>query len=263
MQAKRTASAGDRQEKMVAQNAQMHGGLETASGQSPLALQRILLALILLGAFSIAISLAGRLYGREIRLGGNSASLETHEIVIANGVFSVPENHIRHADQRISGVATRLDLYALWPDMRGYAIRDRQAFETSVAETSNLIFISLEPQQMSREMSGRLAPIYRSLVEQQGTPSPYDGLTAYQFRREHAVFSNETLYVAENDSQTPFVARCINGDPSDGTIAPCERDLLIGNGLSVKYRFPRALLASYTALDEAVLSRVNAFKVGN
>lgn len=232
--------------------------------QGPLApsfIRKLVWVLVALGAFSIAVSLAGRLYGGQIRLGGNSASTRTHEIVIANAVLEVPENFIRHAEQRLGGVSARLDLFALWPKMSGYAIADRKAFE-SQTHGSNLIFISVEPQQMSRDMSGRLEPIYRQLVEDQPMPSGFDGLIAYGFKPGNAVFNNETLYVAEGTTGVRFVARCIDGEGGDAAIAPCERDVFIDDELSVKYRFPKALLASFTALDGAVLSLVEGFKAG-
>jgi hypothetical protein len=234
----------------------------TAAGrgdEAPLAVRRIMLVLLALGLLSVAISLAGRHYGGQIRLGGNSISTELREIVISDAVFAVPENHIRHRDQRVSGVATRLELYALWPAMTGYTFADRAHFEQADGSGRHLIFMSIEPQQMSRDMSGRLDPIYRQLVESSAAISPFDGLVAYRFRADHAIFSNEVLYVSEGGSR-PFVARCIEGDTAQTVAAACERDIHIDGGVSVKYRFPQELLADHVALEDAVTSLIASLK---
>ncbi|MCU0830331.1 MAG: hypothetical protein MUC58_02230 [Rhizobiaceae bacterium] len=219
-------------------------------GATPSLLRHVLRVLVALGVLSVAISLAGRHYGGQIRLGGNTVSTELREVVIADAVFSVPENLIRHRDQRVDGVAARLDLYVLWPSMSGYTLADRQAFETGDDADRKLIFISIEPQQMSRDMTGRLEPIYRQLVEPLPAVSPFDGLDAYRFRADHAIFSNEVLYVGRSD--TPFVARCIEGRLSETISAACERDIVTDGGISVKYRFPQDLLTEHLALDQGL-----------
>jgi hypothetical protein len=219
---------------------------------------RILIVLIALGLFSVAISLAGRFYGGQIRLGGNTTSSEQLEIVVSNSVLNVPANYIRTADQRQSGVKARLDLYALWPSMTGYAIGDRRAFENHDGEPARLLFISIEPRQMSRDMSGRLAPIYRQLIESTSEPSDVPGLEAFRFRADRGIFANEMLYVAERPGEEAFVARCIVSE-DNSALAPCERDVFAENDISVKYRFPRALLKQFEGLDQAVLGLVAGF----
>jgi hypothetical protein len=225
----------------------------SAKAVTPSALRHVFTALLVLGMLSLIISLGGRYFGGQIRLGGNTVSTHINEVVIADSVFAIPDNHIRHKEQRVSGVAARIDLFALWPNMTGYAFADRALFEASDHEAERLIFISIEPQQMSRDMSGRLDPIYRQLVEPLASASPFDGLKAHRFRTDHAIFSNEVLYVAEQDAGPPFVTRCIEGGLSETIAAECERDLLLPGGVSAKYRFPQQLLADHAALEMAVL----------
>ncbi|NJR14061.1 MAG: hypothetical protein HC779_07785 [Phyllobacteriaceae bacterium] len=226
---------------------------------SPTLLRMVMLAMLCLAAFSVIVSLAGRVYGGQIRLGGNSVDTTRQEIVIANAVLNVPSNHIRLREQRVSGVSARLDLYALWPAMTGYALADRAMFEQKGDEVPRLLFISIEPQQMSRDMTGRLEPIYRQLVEPVGVPSTVPGLDAYAFRADRAVFNNETLFVASGVTDRPFVARCMSGAEAEEAIAPCERDVFLPGGLSAKYRFPAHLLADFAALDAAVIGLMDSF----
>ena len=59
--------------------------------------------------------------------------------------------------------------------------------------------------------------------------------------------------------QAPFVARCLNGESAQESLAPCERDILIGHNLSLSYRFPRELLPGWRALEAAVLATANRY----
>ncbi|MGL4405326.1 MAG: hypothetical protein ACRCT6_06170, partial [Notoacmeibacter sp.] len=84
--------------------------------------------MIIIGLLSVAISIAGRMFGGQVLLGGNSVSTKKHEIVIANAVLNVPENYIRHVDQRSGGVKPSLDLYAVLPSLEGYSAKNRDLF---------------------------------------------------------------------------------------------------------------------------------------
>jgi hypothetical protein len=227
-----------------------------SAAETPAFYKRFMLALIVLGAFSVAVSFAGRMYGGQIRLGGNTASTQTREVVIADAVLKVPENHMRFAEQRVDGVAARLDLYAIWPEMNGYSTAARPLFENQGETPARLIFLSIEPQVMSRDMSGRYDPIYRQLLEPQPVAGAAPNLEAFLFKPEHSVFGDETLYLSQPDSDgRRFVARCVND--AQTALAPCESDIALPNGLSVKYRFPAELLASFAELEKAVLAFVS------
>lgn len=211
------------------------------------------MAMIVIGILSVAISICGRLFGGQVMLGGNSPSTQRHEIVIANAVMNVPENYIRHSSQRSPGVKASLDLYAVLPKLEGYSVKNRPFFNNEQAGPSQLVFITIEPQQMSRDMSGRLDPIYRQLIDPFADNTAIEGLLSYTFKKDRAIFANERLFVGDRGQDRPFVARCITGKDGEQAIAPCERDVFIANDLSVKYRFPFWLLNDYRKLDARVL----------
>lgn len=218
--------------------------------------RKLIFVLVVLGTLSLAISLAGRLFGGHVILGGNSSNTNAHEIIIANVVLNVPENYIRHRDQRSQGVKSHLELYALWPSLSGYSNEDRIYFDNEQKDQSKLLFISIEPQQMSRDMSGRFDPIYRQLIDPIAQNTATEGLESYTFKKDRAIFANERLFVGDRGSESQFVARCITGADGDHAIAPCERDVFMTNDLSVKYRFPFWLLQDYRTLDARVLGLV-------
>ncbi|TGR38205.1 hypothetical protein EN838_33445, partial [Mesorhizobium sp. M1C.F.Ca.ET.195.01.1.1] len=114
----------------------------------------------------------------------------------------------------------------------------------------NIIFLSFEQQMMSRDMSGRFAPIYSALIVQPGIPG-LGGTTVYGFN-EKSGYMNEVLVVGKRAGKDPFVARCLSGPSASESLAPCERDIHVGDDLSLTYRFPREFLGDWQTLDAAI-----------
>lgn len=200
---------------------------------------------------SVAISVAGKWFGHSIAMGGYSDDTKLREVVIGNNVLGVPANVIRFDKARRDGVTDRLDLYLRYPNMDGYSAAARDDFNNARSRRA-ILFLTFEQQAMSRDMSGRYAPIYSSLIVQPGAPGP--GNTMLHAFTEKSGYLNETLAVAKRPGQEPFVARCLAGPSAEQSLAPCERDLLVGERLSLTYRFPKEFLAEWPALDAAVLA---------
>ncbi len=212
-------------------------------------MRKVFFAFAAMALLSAAISLAGRWFGHTIAMGGHTEDTGLREVVVGNNVLRAPANTIRFERARHDGAASRLDLYLRYPAMDGYSEAARADFNRT-GPGGNIVFLSFEEQIMSRDMSGRFAPIYSALIAQPGTPGPA-GTTIYDFT-EKSGYLNETLAVAERPGATPFVARCLTGADAGQSLAPCERDLLVGERLSLTYRFPRQLLGDWRALDAAV-----------
>lgn len=224
------------------------GGPELTVVDSML-MKRVFYAFTALALLSIAISLGGKWFGRSIAMAGYTDDATVHKVVIGDNVIAVPANVIRFGQARRDGIAARLDLYLRYPQMDGYSEAARDDFNhTGAAKT--IIFLSFERQMMSRDMSGRFAPIYNALITQPGTPGP-GGTTVYGFN-EKSGYLNEVLVVGKRPGKDPFVARCLSGPSADESLAPCERDIHVGEDLSLTYRFPREFLGDWQALDTAM-----------
>jgi hypothetical protein len=214
-------------------------------------MMKVFYAFAALALLSVAISVAGKWLGHSIALAGYTDDTTPHEVVIGNNVLVAPSNIIRFEQARRDGIAPRLDLYLRYPEMDGYSRASRDDFN-GVDGRRTILFLSIEPQMMSRDMSGRFQPIYSELIEQPGTPGP-GGLTIHKFTQKSG-YLDESLAVAERPGKDPFVARCLTGVSAEQSLAPCERDVLIGDNLSLSYRFPEALLADWRKLDAAILA---------
>lgn len=222
---------------------------------------RVFYAFAVLAVLSVAISVAGKWMGRSIALAGHTEDTTIHEIVIGNNVLAVPANAIRFERARRDGIAAKLDLYLRWPDMAGYSAGARDDFNHAGGE-KKILFLSFEERMMSRDMSGRFDPSYRSMIVEPGMPQR-GGIVFYDFN-EKSAYMNEVLAVAERPGGTPFVARCLSGASADESLAPCERDIQLGDNLSLSYRFPKELLPGWRALDAAVATTAARFlKTGN
>lgn len=212
---------------------------------------KVFYAFAALALLSLVITLAGKWFGHDIAMGGHTDDATMREVVVGNNVIMAPSNMIRFERARRDGVASRLDLYLRYPQMDGYSEAARDDFNNANG-SRNILFLAFEDQMMSRDMSGRFAPIYSALIIRPGEPGP-GGTTLYDFT-EKSGYLGETLAVAERPGQEPFVARCLSGPRAEESLAPCERDILVGDSLSLTYRFPKQFLGDWQALDAAVVA---------
>ncbi|MFA6153645.1 hypothetical protein [Mesorhizobium sp.] len=212
-------------------------------------MRRVFHTFAALALLSVAISLGGKWFGRSIAMAGYTDDPTIHQVVIGNNVIAVPANAIRFDQARRDGIASRLDLYLRYPQMTGYSEAARDDFNhTGTSKT--IIFLTFEQRMMSRDMSGRFAPIYSALITQPGIPGP-GGTTVYGFN-EKSGYLNEELVVGKLTGKEPFVARCLSGPSAEESLAPCERDIHVGEDLSLTYRFPKELLGDWQALDMSI-----------
>ncbi|MCV0396807.1 MAG: hypothetical protein K5872_20665 [Rhizobiaceae bacterium] len=211
---------------------------------------RVFLVFAAMAVFAAGLNVASMWIGRSIAMAGHSDDTTGREIVIGNDVFAIPANTIRDPEARTDGVYSRIDLYLAWPSLEGYTSTLRDVFNHSAGQP-RVVFLTLERQTMSRDMSGRLEPIYRALVTPRGMPGP-DGIMLHEFPAGSG-FSEEVLAIGRDKGGSAFVARCLTGEAGATSLAPCQRDVAIGGGLVAAYRFPMELLGEWRNLDQALL----------
>lgn len=219
---------------------------------------RVFLVFTALALVSVAISIGGKWAGRSIAMAGHTDLRTLHEVTIGTETLAVPANMIRFERARRDGTAERLDLYLRWPQLEGYTHEARAEFNHQNGRHS-IIFASFEERMMSRDMSGRLQPVYQSLIEPTGRSGP-GGLELHDFT-DASGYRDELLVVGRHEGARPFVARCLAGDAARDSIAPCERDVHLGKGLSLTYRFPASLAGQWRELDAAIIEAASDFIV--
>ncbi|MBW9055811.1 hypothetical protein [Rhizobium mesosinicum] len=223
-------------------------------GEQPLISTRFLIrvtaTIAVLALLTVTISIAGRWLGRHISLAGNTESNAGITLTIGRDTIALPANTIRFPSERHDGAAERVDLYLTWPEMQGYSKQTRQRFD-DIAQSSGLIFLQITQGTMSRDMSGRLEPIYSHLMD--GASEPFaHGLTLHRLRAD-AGYSGEVLLTARREGSVDYVVRCVlPSSAGTATSGDCQRDIKVGKDLSVLYRFSSRHLADWDHIDAAI-----------
>lgn len=211
---------------------------------------RLTVGVAVLAGLTIAISLAGRMLGERIALAGHTESVEPVDVVIGEDQLRLPANTIRFEEQRRTGRAERVDLYLTWPEMAGYTKAERSRFNDS-SRPEQLIFLTLSQSTMSRDMSGRLAPIYSHLFDGRTEEGPA-GLTLRNLK-DASGYGGEVFFTAKTGDGSDYAVRCMMPtDETRSTSADCQRDIHIGSDLSVLYRFSSRLLPQWQGMEARV-----------
>ena len=227
---------------------------ETAGKEEHLFSQRttikILILFSILAALTIAIGFIGRWVGQTLSLGGHTTSTEIQDIFIDRDHLRIPANLIRFASQRRTGTADQINLEFAWPAMEGYTASNSTLFNDQ-SNSESLIFVELSRRVMTLDMTDRVQPIYNSLLEPDTRPGP-GGLTIHPFKAD-GPYKGESMLMKERPSERLFAIRCIlppEGTPSSA--ADCQRDIYLGQDLSVLVRYSSKLLPQWESIDLAV-----------
>lgn len=225
---------------------------EIRGGLPALAL-RLCIGFGVLAALSLAIVVAGKLYGRTLVNAGHTTATTEFEVVIANDVITVPANMIRRAEQRHSGVANRLDLYVHWPSLSGFSEKLAPAFNDVDPETNSIVFVSMMPRATTFDMAGRFDAVYANVITGDADRTA-SGLIRQPLSADHG-YIDEALFYSEPASaaERRFAARCQNDDGAAGLVlAACTTEIHVGETLTAQVRFPAKLLQDWRRLAAAL-----------
>lgn len=202
--------------------------------------------ILLVAGLNIAITA----YGNKMLQQGHTTATEEVEITIGNDRLKLAKNTLRVASDRNGGVRERADLYLTWPGLEGYRDTNRAIFDDPT-KTTGLIFIQLSQSTMSEDMSGRFGPIYSRLTE--GDPLPLKhGLMLHRLRPDSG-YGEEVILTGTREAQNDYVVRCLLPKTAqDTTVSDCQRDIRVGNDLTLFYRFSVSLLPQWQKIDADV-----------
>ncbi|MCB1459487.1 MAG: hypothetical protein KDJ48_09545 [Nitratireductor sp.] len=207
-------------------------------------------------AISVLVFAIAHMVGNELSRAGHSIDTSIREIVIGRDVVRIPGNLIRFGSQRRASESQRVDLYMHWPDMAGYSEELSSVFNRETVDPS-IIFATLEPRTMTRDMSGRIEPIYSKFMI--GPERDVGHGLKERALDASGGFMDEVL-VYEAGSPYPFAARCIS-DTAQSATHFCLRDIQVGRDLMATYRFHESLLGNWRAMDAAIRERLKQIVV--
>lgn len=226
--------------------------------EEPLVSNRVLLKLLafllVMATLTMTMVIGGNWLGNRITLAGHSDSREIFNLTIGRDRIALPANVIRFDTQRHNGTTERADLYLLWPEMEGYS-RTRSARFNGLSHSGSLIFIQITQSVMSRDMSGRIEPIYAHSFSGPAEDAG-NGLTIHRLKADAGQLP-DVLLTGKRPGMADFAVRCmLPASPDKATSGDCQRDIFAGQDLSVLYRFSSTLLPEWQKLDAAVAQYV-------
>lgn len=210
----------------------------------------------LLAALTAGLTMLGKLYGDALALGEHTPSRELYRITVGQDLLSLPANMIRFAAQRRDGEAGSVDLYLSWPEFDGYTPRADARF-SDPGGAQDLVFLQFSQSVMSRDMSGRLEPIYKRLFRGQPETGPA-GLILHRLDPKSG-FDNEAILTGMTRTGGLYVVRCrLPAKVAEASTADCQRDVHVGHDLNLLYRFSSTLLPAWEELDGRILAFAKA-----
>jgi hypothetical protein len=213
-------------------------------------LVRITLVMGVLAALASGLSIVGKQVGEGLALGGNTESREIHHIIVGQDTLALPANIIRFDSQRKDGRAESVSIYLSWPELDGYTSARANIF-SDPRQSDRLLFAELSQSVMSRDMSGRVEPIYSKLFAGEPTKGPA-GLMVHQLSKKSG-FGDERLLTATLPDGSTYAVRCLlPAQAQASTSADCLRDIRVGRDLTLLYRFSSALLPQWLEIDRSM-----------
>lgn len=167
----------------------------------------------------------------------------------------IPANYILLASARQGGAVNELALIAMLPDLQGYTLGAAQDL-TANATDSRVVNLMLRIVPALLPEQERLERVYMTQVENpKGQLGPY-GLRQYAFRADSG-YHDQDLFVGAGPAG-PMVVLCTKL-ASDILSPSCLRDMPLGGGLALSYRFKRAHLSQWRTIDMRIRSLMGAF----
>ncbi|GAB5511053.1 MAG: hypothetical protein Rhims3KO_24540 [Hyphomicrobiales bacterium] len=221
-----------------------HSMMRADRGFAVLPFSFFTLALVLLTALFI-----GHAGLRHTGLVVSSPNLErategAYEVVVGSINFRVPAGYLRFAEQQRPGLLPGIDLALAWPTMA--PLGDAETLRNTPQE--RIVFIGLSDVEDALDTTDLLGTVYREVFVGPIVHTE-DGLVRRRLDPQ-AGYENETV-VYDISTGSGFAARCAAGDET--VWETCYRDVILTNGLTVRYRFSPEILSDWRNLDDSIM----------
>jgi hypothetical protein len=187
-------------------------------------------------------------YHDAIALKGLNGKPKPVEIGIGEADLVIPANLIRFPTDRRGGYVTAVDLLLLWPELEGYSEARSKDFRDASPQAP-LVYVTITEAETPLDSTARLSTIYAR--DFTGPPIPGPGHLVGRRMAPESPYRGEIIYYQPR-SETPFVVRCL-AEETPEIPATCIREVSIGHGLTMIYRFNRAWLGEWHAMEGALV----------
>lgn len=182
---------------------------------------------------------------------------DSHRIAISVGSmgFRIPGDYLLFASDRKGGKRTNVRMAAFLPDLRGYSASESHALAGN-APDSEVVYLNLREERFNVSEKERIERIYMpQLVSTNAAAGPF-GLKLYAFKPSTG-YRDDDLFIGDGDVG-PVALRCTR--PSQLTPSPnCLREVLLGPGVTLTYRFKRAHLEDWKDIDKNIRELIGSF----
>jgi hypothetical protein len=172
-------------------------------------------------------------------------------VSVGDAKFRVPANYLPLASTRNGGAVDEISLAAVLPDFAGFSLGVAGPYGTN-APDSPVVHMSLRAGAPIPIEAERYRRIYAPQLEDENGGDGPAGLRELKFRAGTG-YSGQDLFSG--------MVTILCDKPGADTPSPnCIRDYALPNGLTLNYRFKRAHLADWAAIDKAVRTLIASFE---
>jgi len=177
------------------------------------------------------------------------------EVEVGGLKLWIPANYMVFDSTRRGGHRREVELFAALPDLTGWSNWDSGKFDDN-GPKSQIVFMPIREDHVNLTETERMQRIYNAyLADPKGAPGPF-GLTQYAFRNDSG-YHAEDLFVGQTGGG-PVVLHCAKFGP-DVPSPNCWRDMKLGRGASVSYRFKRSKLSHWREIADGVTRLMDSF----
>lgn len=168
----------------------------------------------------------------------------------------IPANYMMFDSTRHGGRRREVPLFAVLPDLTGWSNWDSGSFDDN-GPKSQIVFMPIREDRVNLTEAQRMERIYLAYVtDPKGAPAPFE-LTKYTFRSDSG-YRTEDLFVGQTSSGM-MLLHCTKFSP-DVPSPNCWRDMQLGKGVSVSYRFKRSKLSHWREIADNIAKLMDTFK---
>ena len=196
---------------------------------------------------------------RPSDLMGLNPNFTSTERVLATQIgpveLAIPASYTRIPAERVDGPTQELSLHAVLPDLAPYASSRQEQFE-DLSDQSPIVHLQLRHSDITMPTEQRLQDLYGLRSMKPVETGILGGLDHY---RLEAAPDHRDLYVGRLADGERLVLRC-SEDRAGGVPASCMRTVILEPGFVLTYRYRRAHLADWRAIDGKAVQLIKGFE---